>query len=181
MAEMLFPERQRCKACSKALGKPNDPTVLLGLYCSPKCARIAFPAVLPENAPRECKTQRDGAWIFKRRYRSVSEIPDRLREDPSTSWYWCSHCAHLHIGHTRMGEAEQFRMFDDLDTDLPDMLVKLRGAATHRQVAEVAGVRPIRIKELEMGVAHPEGLKTLAKLMKTYRVRLGVALPQSRR
>lgn len=181
MSEKLFPERQRCKTCGKAMGKPEHPTVFFGLYCTPRCAGIAVPSTLVQNAPRECKTQRDGVWSFKRKYRSVGEIPDRLREDPSTSWYWCSHCGHLHIGHTRMGEAEQFRMFDDLDTDLPDLLIKLRGGATHRQVAEVAGVRPIRIKELESGIAHAEGLKTLAKVMKVYRVRLGVALPQARR
>jgi hypothetical protein len=120
---------------------------------------------------------RDGRKVFKRRYRSESEIPDRLREDPSTNWYSCGHCGHLHMGHTRMGTAEKFRMFEDLGEDLSDLLVKLRGKATHKQVADVAGIRPIRLKELEAGVDHPEGLKTLGKVLKVYRVRLGVALP----
>lgn len=180
MNEKLFPERQRCKTCGKALGKPSHPTVFLGLYCTPKCAGMAVPAARPQDAPRECKTQRDGEWIFKRRYRSLTEIPDRILEQPATSTYWCQHCGHLHVGRTLERDQEQFRMFEDLSVDLPDLLVKLRGKATHRQVAEVAGVRPIRLKELETGVAHPDGLKTLAKVMKAYRVRLGVALPQAR-
>ncbi|MFD4945556.1 hypothetical protein ACFWNT_24250 [Streptomyces sp. NPDC058409] len=175
----LFPERQRCKKCGKGLGlRPQDP-VLFGLYCTPRCAGIANPAARPEDAPRECTTMRDGKKVFKRVYRSVGEIPDRLREDPSTSWYTCA-SGHLHIGHTRMGEREKFRMFEDLAVDLPDLLVKLRGQATRRQVAEVAGVRLIRLKELEEGVEHPEGLKTLGKVLKVYRVRLGVAMQTGR-
>ncbi|MBD1591184.1 MULTISPECIES: helix-turn-helix domain-containing protein [unclassified Arthrobacter] len=141
---------------------------------------MSNPASRAEDAPRECTTMREGKKVFKRRYRSEGEIPDRLREDPSTSWYSCGHCGHWHLGHTRMGTAEKFRMFEDLDEDLPDLLVKLRGKASHKQVAEVAGVRPIRIRELESGVDHPENLKTLGKVLKAYRVRLGVALPPGR-
>lgn len=177
MAEVLFPKRQRCKACGKGLGKrPSDP-VYDGLYCTPVCAGIAAPALKAQDAPRECRTQRDGLWVFKRKYRSESEIPDKIREDASTSWYRCSHCRHLHIGHTRMGEPEKFRMFQNIETDLPDLLVKLRGKATHKQVAAVAGVRPIRVKELEQGVVHPEHQKTLTKVLSVYGVRLGVSLP----
>lgn len=52
-----------------------------------------------------------------------------------------------------------------------------QSSAKADQVAEVAGIRPIRLKELEAGLDHPEGLKTLGKVLKVYRVRLGVALP----
>lgn len=180
MAETLFPKRQRCKGCGKGLGLRPQDQVLLGLFCAPKCAGMANPAARPQDAPRECMTVRDGREVFKRRYRSESEIPDRLRGDPSTSWYSCGHCGHLHIGHTRMGTTEKFRMFEDLGEDLPDLLVKLRGKATHKQVAEVAGIRPIRLKELETGIDHHEGLRTLGKVLKVYRVRLGVALPAGR-
>ena len=76
-----------------------------------------------------------------------------------------------------MGEREKFRMFEDLAVDLPDLLIKLRGQATRKQVAEVAGVRPIRLKELEEGLKHPEGLETPGKVLRVYRVRLGVAMP----
>jgi hypothetical protein len=44
--------------------------------------RIGAPAIRPGDAPRECTTMRDGAKVFKRVYRSESEIRDRLREDP---------------------------------------------------------------------------------------------------
>jgi hypothetical protein len=101
----------------------------------------------------------------------------KLREDASTSWYWCEEiCGAIHVGHTRMGEREKFRMFEDLAADLPDLLIKLRGQATRKQVAEVAGVRPIRLKELEEGLKHPEGLETLGKVLRVYRVRLSVAM-----
>ncbi|MGW0538186.1 hypothetical protein [Streptomyces sp. NPDC003032] len=45
------------------------------------------------------------------------------------------------------------------------------------QVAEVVGVRPIRLKELEEGLKHPEGLETLGKVLQVYRVRLDVVMP----
>lgn len=176
MAEMMFPERQRCKACSKGLGAAGAP-VFLGLFCSPRCAGLAQLHPDPARAPRECKTERDGRWEFKRRYRSVGEIPVKIREDASVSHYWCTnHCGHLHIGHSRIDlNKEQFRMLQGPD-DLADLLVKLRGHATHKQVAEVAGIRPIRLKELEEGKGHPESIVTLFKVLDVYRTRPGVAL-----
>lgn len=177
VAETLFPVRKRCRTCSRGLGKPEAPEVLKGLFCSPRCANMAEPSTRSDDAPRECRTQREGSWAWKRRYRSENEIPDKIRQDPSTNWYWCGHCGHLHIGHTRVGERESFRMFEDLERDLPDLLIKLRGQATHKQVAAAAGVRPIRLKELEQGIGHPEGLQTLGKVLAVYRARLGVTMP----
>lgn len=113
--------------------------------------------------------------MFKRRYRCEQEIPDKLRQDPSTNWYTCSGCGHLHIGHTRMGQAEQFVMFPDRAA-LATSLVKLRGRATHKQVAQVAGIRPIRIKELE-AESGPFDVASLFALLKVYRVKLGFSLP----
>lgn len=177
MAETLFPERQRCKKDAKRLGGPGVP-VYLGLYCSPRCAGLAEPHAVAERAPRECKTQRDGRWEFKRRYRSDTEIPGRLRDDPSANWYWCTgHCGHLHIGHSRIDlEREEFRMLTG-PQDLADLLVKLRGGATRTQVAAVAGIRPIRLKELEEpGIADRVDLSALFKVLDVYRTRPGVAL-----
>lgn len=171
-AEKLFPERQRCKSCGKGLSA----AVYLGLFCTPRCAGMAVPQTDPVKAPRECKTERGGQWEFKRRYRSVGEIPARIREDASVDHYWCTNCGSLHIGHSRIRtDTEQFRMLQN-PKDLGDLLVKLRGAATHKQVAEVAGIRPIRIRELEEGKAHPEALVTLFAVMSAYRSRVGVAL-----
>lgn len=181
-AETLFPERQRCKKCSKGLVAGGGP-VFLGLFCSPRCAGLAELHTEPSRAPRECRTERDGRWEFKRRYRSESEIPDRLRSDPSTSWYWCTgHCGSLHIGHSRIDlTKEAFRMIQD-PADLADLLIKLRGKATRKQVAEVAGIRPIRLKELEEpGTAERVDLGALFKVLSAYRTRAGVALRNERR
>lgn len=175
MGEKRFPMRQRCKACGKGLGLRPQDQVLFGLYCTPRCAGVANPATRPEDAPRECTTTREGRKVFKRVYRSESEIPDRLREDPSAKWYTCA-AGHIHIGHTRMGEAEKFRMFQSVSDDLPDLLIKLRGKATRKQVAEVAGIRPIRLKELETGVSHPDSAQTLDKVARVYGIRFGVAI-----
>lgn len=175
MAEKLFPQRKRCKRCSKGLGLHYSDSVLFGLYCSTACAGIPVPPTNPADAPRECVTQRDGQWQFKRRYRSEVEIPDKLRQDPSTSWYWCNVCGHLHIGHTRMGEAEKFRIFMDA-ADLCDTLVKVRGKASIKDVARAAGVRPVRLKELEQGIGHLENLQTLFKVASVLGLRFGVSL-----
>lgn len=177
MAETLFPERQRCKKCSKSLGAGGS-AVFLGLYCTARCAGLAQLSTDPARAPRECRTERGGVWEFKRRYRSVGEIPDKLRTDASTSWYWCTgHCGCLHIGHSRIDlTREQFRMLQDPD-DLADLLLKLRGSATRKQVAEVAGIRPIRLKELEEpGLVERVDLGALFKVLGAYRARPGVAL-----
>lgn len=175
-AEKLYPERQRCKGCSKKLGGAGVP-VYLGLHCSPRCANLAELHTDAASAPRECKTERGGRWEFKRRYRSDGEIPGNLRDDPTSSWYWCNHCGHLHIGHSRIDLAkEQFRMLTD-PKDLGDLLVKLRGGATRAQVATVAGIRPIRLKELEEpGHADRVDLGALFKVLALYRTRPGVAL-----
>jgi len=178
MAETLFPVRQRCKKCGKGLGRDLAP-VLLGLFCSPSCAGMAEPSrdAGDPRTPRECKTMREGKWEFKRRYRSIQEIPDRIREDPSTNWYWCGHCGATHVGHSRLGEAEQFRMVH-VQGDIADILVKRRGLATREQVAKVAGVRPIRLKELETGAAHPEGMATLLKVAPVLGLSLGFGIKQ---
>jgi len=171
----LFPQRQRCQTCRKGLGRRSDDPVYDGLYCSARCAGIAEPGRSATVVPRECRTQNNGGWSLKRRYRSESEIPDKLRSDPSTSWYWCSHCHHLHIGHTRMGNPESFRGLRQID-DLRDVLIKRRGRASRKQVAEVAGVRPIRLKELEEGIDHPQGLETLFKVCAALRLDIGVSI-----
>lgn len=180
-AEKLFPERQRCKKCSKGLGTDGAP-VYLGLYCAPRCAGLAPLHSDAARAPRECRTERGGVWAFKRRYRSDVEIPEKIRADPSSSWYWCTnHCGSLHIGHSRIDlTREEFRMLGD-DADLADLLVKLRGGATRKQVAEVAGIRPIRLKELEEpGTADRVDLRVLFAVLRVYGTRAGVALKKRR-
>lgn len=180
MAEKLFPARQRCKACSKKLGVNRAP-VHLGLYCTPRCAGLAEPVLRAEDAPRECKTQRDGKWEFKRRYRSESEIPEKLRSDRSVSWYWCNnHCGQIHIGHSRIDlSRETHRVLPDRAA-LSDLLVKSRGHATHKQVAEVIGVRPIRIKEWENPEFDTASFDVLLKLLSVYHLKLAAVFPVTR-
>ena len=172
MAETMFPQRQRCKTCRKGLGQSAQDPVYLGLYCTPRCAGVAAPATRPEDAPRECKTQRDGRWAWKRRYRSESEIPDKLRADPSTSWYTCSHCAHWHVGRTLVELKKAENRGLRRRADLSDLLIKARGRATHKQVGAAAGVRPIRVKEWEDPNFDNPSLEVLFKLLSVYRVDL---------
>ena len=173
MAEKLFPERRRCKACGKGLGLKSTDPVYLGLYDTPRCAGMANPPTRAQDAPRGCRTLRDGAWQFKVRYRSEQEIPDRLRDDASTSWYWCTEsCGHLHVGRTLVDtkHAENRGLRDR--AVVADMLVKARGHATHKQVAEAIGVRPIRVKEWEDPGFDAPSLAVFFKLLKAYRLDL---------
>lgn len=177
--ETLFPQRVKCKNCRKALGAAYDDEVLFGLYCSTKCASLPPAPKVASKAPRSCVTWRKGHWQWKKSYRCESEIPQKLREDPSTRWYWCE-WGHLHIGHTRMGESESLRMFASMD-DIGDMLTKLRGQASIKDVAAAAKVRPIRLRELEEGIRHPpsvnqDRLDTLMKVLPVLQSRLGATI-----
>lgn len=181
MADKTFPARQRCRACRGKLGgsaAEREP-VYFGLYCSTRCAKLPALVEHAVDAPRGCKTFRENRWVFKRRYRSEFEIPDLIKADPSSNTYWCEHCGHLHSGHSRLGEAEAFRSLKRPE-DLQDFLVKRRGSATRAQVAQVAGVRPIRLKELETGVAHPENLQTLFKVLTALGSNPGVVISTRR-
>ena len=96
MAERLYPDRTRCKKCSKGL---NGTPVVDGLYCSYRCASIPAPSTKVDEAPRGCKRQIDGKWGFKTRYKYEAEVPQRLRDDPATNVYRCDYCHNLHVGH----------------------------------------------------------------------------------
>lgn len=176
MAEKLFPERRRCRTCRQSLGEQGA-EVLLGMYCCARCAGMAEQVTDPAKAPRECRTQRDGAWHFKRRYRSESEIPEKLRHDPSTNWYRCTnHCGHWHIGHSRIDlTKEVHRVLGDREA-LADLLVKSRGHATHKQVAAVAGCWPIRIKELEDPRSVMIDVNALFSVIAVYQLKLSAVM-----
>lgn len=176
MSQILFPVRKRCRTCGHVLGRtPADP-VYKGQYDTPACAGMAAPATSPDQAPRECRTLRDGRWVFKRRYRSTGEIPAKILADPSAEQYVCEHCGHWHTGHSRLSGPERFRIFDDR-TSIADMLVKARGHATRRQVASVAGIRPIRLVELEEPSRTDRvDLDALFKVARVLHLRLGAAI-----
>jgi hypothetical protein len=122
---------------------------------------------------------RDGKWVFKRRYRSAEEIPERIASDPSTSMYWCEHCGHLHVGRTlvELPRAESRRLRSR--ADIADVLTKARGKATLRQVGTGAGVRPIRVREWENPKVDSPSLDVLFSLLRVYRLDLAAVFGQA--
>lgn len=175
MAEVVYPQRKRCKKCGHGLGLTAKDEVLFGLYCSWKCAGIPEPAQTPGFAPRECKSEREGqGWAFKRRYRCLSEVPSKLRDDPSVDVYTCQHCGHLHIGHSRIHQDEKSYVLMHSES-LSQLLIKMRGSRTHKEIGLAVGVRPIRIKELETD-SSMINTDVLFKLLAFYRIRLAVLL-----
>lgn len=176
MAELLFPRRSRCANCRKELGA----TVLLGKYCSWQCTgTLSRPADTPDRAPRGCRAQREGRWVFKQRYRHEGEAPQALRTEAGMSSYWCTEaggCGRLHFGRTLVRlEGTANRGLRDRAA-MADLLAKARGRATHKQVAATTGVRMVRIKEWEdPGFATPS-LEALWPLLRAYRIDLVAVL-----
>lgn len=168
MAETLFPKRQRCKACRGAF----TGHVLNGLYCSYKCANHPEPTKDASKAPRECAYQRDGKFVFKRKFRCEQEIPDTIMSKPDVSVYTCKHCLYIHTGTAVARTVKEQKSIGSM-AELSEVFVKMRGKATRTTVGNVAGVRPIRIKEIEEGADRidPEALFALLKL---YRISLSV-------
>lgn len=148
MPEKLYPQRQRCKACGRKL----DATVLDGLYCSYPCAQLPTPFAKVEDAPRQCRLERDGQWQWKQRYRAEVEVPERLRRDPATNVYRCGHCHFLHVGHDRALGTETARLVRDARA-LGSVLERVREerGQSRKDVAARLHTRPIRIKEIEEG------------------------------
>lgn len=175
MAEKKYPERSRCKGCRKGLDK--DYPVYRGLYCSVECGGLSPVVEEVEAAPRCCRTMRDGRWLFKVRYKAKSMIPARVKDDPSTNVYWCENCHHLHVGRTLVAEGTVPRAANRglrSRADIADVLTKARGTGTHRVVAALAGVRPIRIKEWEDASFDNPSLNALFALCRVYRIDLAV-------
>lgn len=170
MAVKLYPERMRCQKCSKKL----ETTVLAGLYCSYKCGGFPEPFKKVEDAPRGCRLERDGKWIWKQKYRAEIEVPQKLQNDPATNIYRCSHCQFLHVGHDRALGTEKARLIKDAET-LGTVLTRIREEKnlTRKQVGDRLKVRPIRIKEIE---ENNETINTevLFKLVKFYKAKIQI-------
>lgn len=173
MTETLFPQRSRCKKCRKGLGHDGAP-VLMGLYCSCACAGMPAPSLSADHptTPRECKTKRDDAWVFKRRYRSIAEIPDKVLGDPATSTYWCKHCGHMHVGRTLVEMRPEQNRGLRSRADVAEVLAKARGKATLREVGAAAGIRPVRIKEWEDASFDTPSVTALFALLRIYRMEI---------
>lgn len=171
MSEKMFPERQRCLTCRKKL----EDVVIDGLYCSYRCGGFPEPYGDDniESAPRMCRTMRNGRWAWKKRWRCESEVPERIKSDPATNIYRCSHCHYLHVGHDRALETEQARTVSD-ESVFADVLVRIRNGRGQsvKDVAAAINVRPIRVKEVESGKEFDPAV--LFKMLHHYRVRLQI-------
>lgn len=170
--ETLYPKRQRCKTCQKKL----ETLVLKGIYCSAKCGKLPEQFKNIDDAPRGCKMERDGKWIWKQKYRCVEEVPERLQNDPSTNIYTCPHCFMLHVGHARALGKETARLVSDAET-LGTVLERVREDKnlTRKDVGEKLKIRPIRIKEIEEN-ADTIDTDVLFKLLKFYRMKMNLLL-----
>lgn len=168
MSETTFPERQRCKTCRGGF----KTHVLDGLYCSYKCAKHPEPTKDPKQAPRECAYQRDGQFVFKRKFRCEQEIPDTIMSKPDVSVYRCKHCLYIHTGTAVARTVKESKSVGSWD-ELSEVLVKARGKADRKTVAKVAGILPIRLKELEEGAAKVDP-EALFKVLRLYKLSLSV-------
>ena len=164
--EKRFPERQRCRKCAQKLGGPGTGVPGAVLHAAVRRHGRAR-ARCSRTLPGECKTERGGRWEFKRRYRSSSRSGQAPRR-PVDELVHLQHCGHLHIGHSRIDLAtETHRVLGDRAA-LVDFLVKSRGNATHKQIAEVAKIRPIRLKELEDPTSEKVDLNAFFAVLAVY-------------
>lgn len=168
--QKLYPERKRCVTCRSAL---RD-IVIKQLYCSYACSDMPAPLEDIDKAPRECKTERENQWHWKKKWLYDGQVPQRIREDPSTNLYTCNYCGYIHIGHSRPKTEEKGTVLDP--ERLPSIFKRLRGDRDIKYVASKIGCRPIRIKEIENGHASPD-ITVLFKLAKYYNCEIQLLLP----
>lgn len=170
MSERLYPDRQRCKKCSKGLQE----TVIDGLYCSYICGKLPQPFKNIDQAPRQCKMERDNKWLWKQKYRSETEVPIRFKDDPSTNIYRCSHCRFMHIGHSRAIGNEKARLIANSET-LGSFLLRVRETRNEnrKDVAAKIKTRPIRLKEIEEN-SETIDTKVLFSLIKYYKMKMNI-------
>lgn len=96
MSELVWPERQRCRACRKYFGF----IVLRRLYCSYECAGLPEPD--PDARPRQCFSK--VPWIGlqpKRAFFSLeaARANHAAQKDQTLNAYECSNCLMYHLGH----------------------------------------------------------------------------------
>lgn len=149
--ERLFPDRKRCKTCGRAL----NTLVLKGQYDTYSCASMPQPGKNISTAPRSCKRSNpDGSWEWKKRYRYEGEVPKHLRDSPTVNIYNCEHCGCLHVGHSRVQPERErargvLREYENLVTVVNKMLAQ--SPLPKREIAKRIGVPMIRITEIERG------------------------------
>lgn len=166
MPEKLYPERARCKTCRKGL----DRVVLDGLYCSYRCAGLRAPNSKISEAPRGCKREVNGKWDWKQKYKSDSEVPERLRNDPATNVYWCDYCHFKHVGHSRVQpeDVQKLRRTVADAVTLGSVIKRSREQRnlTKKQLAGLVKIPIIRLTEIEEGNPKASLVHTLLVLQK---------------
>ena len=170
MAELTYPDRQRCKKCR---GKLNSP-VVSGLYCSYPCAGRPAPSTDPAAAPRSCAYTRPGddRPRFKKRYDAESLVPAELRSRADRQVYLCDYCLGWHTGTRQVRDLTGKKtMVITGHAELGDMLRKARGGADKKVIAAKIKTRPIRITEIEEGAATIDSA-VLFSLLRLYRIGL---------
>lgn len=170
MATLLFPQRTRCATCRKKL----EETVLDGLYCSYKCAKLPTPSTDLEKVPRHCKRKVGEHWGLKTKYRWDGEVPQRLRDDPGTNIYVCDYCHFRHVGHSRLQpETEKLRRLVSDSQTLGSVLLRAREAKkiNKKTLAKALKVPAIRITEIERGDTKID-LDVLFKVMYALRIKV---------
>lgn len=110
--------------------------------------------------------------MFKRKFRCEQEIPDTIMSKPDVSVYRCKHCLYIHTGTAVARTVKESKSVGSWD-ELSEVLVKARGKADRKTVAKVAGILPIRLKELEEGAAKVDP-EALFKVLRLYKLSLSV-------
>ena len=90
MRELVYPERQRCRACRRYFGFE----VILGRFCCLECAGL----VRLEEIPRECRNSPGRGGGLKRAFLDQQEA-DAYNTDPEQHSYQCGYCRNWHLGH----------------------------------------------------------------------------------
>lgn len=168
MAELTFPQRQRCKTCRSKF----TTDVLAGLYCSYTCAGKPTPPSDPDKADRQCAYTPKGSdrAKFKIRYRAESEIPGELRARDDRQVYLCPVCMYWHTGTRQIRDMTgKASMVLTSPKELGDMLRKARGTTDKKVIAKQIRTRPIRITEIENG-ADAVDPTVLFALLRLYRI-----------
>lgn len=89
---LLYPERQRCRACRRYFGF----IVILRQWCSEECAGVEYNL---ENAPRSCKVwdHEGGGWRWKQVWWSERQVKKACRKKGAAAWYRCDGCWEYHL------------------------------------------------------------------------------------
>lgn len=151
MNTLLYPRRERCKTCRKKL----DSCVLKGLYCSYACAGAKPPSSKVSDAPRGCRREVNGKWDFKSKYRSVEDVPQKLRDDPGTNIYSCDYCLFFHVGHSRPMSFQRDKLTRTISNTktLGSVIQRLRTdkGFTQEQLAKYTKVPVAELSRIEDG------------------------------